>query len=224
MSESHGGFFLPFPFGGDPEEMMRRMQEQADRKDMQVDDYRHGTARFVDGLTEEQLAALREMLHVIVTNSDPTSRTVPAFYEGVVSGLLHAKFKICLGCDHNHDKVMAEQLQNTENLAPNPAAQEDWLDGSKGSPEPMDGGDPFKPVGLGNVDLQIGDEGVLSVTQVENMLKYNLDDVRDSDDGDCLVYFKCVNCGKQYPTIEDRMLRPPDKSGCPGCVQKEKWG
>lgn len=208
MSESHGGFFLPFPFGGDPEEMMRRMQEQADRKDMQVDDYRHGTARFFDSLSEEQLSALREMVHVIVTNAEPTSRTVPAYYEGVVSGLLHAKFKVCLGCDHNHERVMAEQMQQSENLAPNPA---------------MDGGDPFRPVGIGSVDLEVGQEGVLSVAQVQHMMEYNLDDLRDQDTN-VLIGFVCLHCKKQYPSIEDRMLRPADKSGCPGCVHKEQWG
>lgn len=34
----------------------------------------------------------------------------------------------------------------------------------------------------------------------------------------------CANCGYHYPSVADRMLRPPGKQNCPGCVHKEKWG
>lgn len=34
----------------------------------------------------------------------------------------------------------------------------------------------------------------------------------------------CSNCGKEYPSIEDRALREPGPDGCPGCVEKTKWG
>lgn len=32
----------------------------------------------------------------------------------------------------------------------------------------------------------------------------------------------CKNCGKGYPSLEDRMRRPVD--GCQGCHEKAKWG
>jgi hypothetical protein len=46
--------------------------------------------------------------------------------------------------------------------------------------------------------------------------------MEQDDDGSDRVM--CINCGKWYENLQDRTLRPPGKSGCPGCVQKEKWG
>lgn len=36
--------------------------------------------------------------------------------------------------------------------------------------------------------------------------------------------YVCTNCGKQYVSIEDRMLRDPGPAGCDGCKQTTKWG
>jgi hypothetical protein len=57
--------------------------------------------------------------------------------------------------------------------------------------------------------------------QLACMKTYYLDDVRDEDTG-VRLGFICKNCGMRYSTIEDRMLRPPDK--CEGCILKAKWG
>lgn len=50
--------------------------------------------------------------------------------------------------------------------------------------------------------------------EIGSMIEYNL------------VYKEgkivCGNCGHQYASVEDRMLRKPDE--CPGCEQKAKWG
>jgi len=35
---------------------------------------------------------------------------------------------------------------------------------------------------------------------------------------------RCSNCGQQYVSLEDRMLRKAGKEGCNGCIEKEKWG
>lgn len=50
-----------------------------------------------------------------------------------------------------------------------------------------------------------------------DMNDYNLEPA----DGNTL---RCKGCGMIYSSIQDRALRKSDKSGCPGCVQKEKWG
>lgn len=55
--------------------------------------------------------------------------------------------------------------------------------------------------------------------QCRLMVEYN---VEPNEDGDEMV--ACKGCGQWYPNLEDRMLRRADKVGCPGCVQKEKWG
>lgn len=34
----------------------------------------------------------------------------------------------------------------------------------------------------------------------------------------------CLGCGKEYPSLQDRMLRQAGIEGCETCIQKMKWG
>lgn len=36
--------------------------------------------------------------------------------------------------------------------------------------------------------------------------------------------FRCINCGKGYPSLEDRMRRAPGIDGCGGCQHKSAFG
>lgn len=56
--------------------------------------------------------------------------------------------------------------------------------------------------------------------------QYNLDDAWEDLDlgGKRFLGWVCLNCKKMYPSIQDRAMKPADKAGCPGCVNKEKWG
>ena len=196
-------FIFPFPFRPDPE-TLERMRAAQDHQQMIVEDYHHGTSRLIEGLSEEQLTYFKTLLHVIAANCDGEGRAIPAYYEGIVDGVLSVKYNICMGCHKNHDQVMKEQMEREAN------------------PPPMDGGDPHAPAPL-KADLKIGEVGFLSDVQLANMEEYNLDDLRSSDDNR-LMGFVCLGCGLHYTSIEDRMLRPADKGGCSGCVQKEQWG
>jgi hypothetical protein len=44
--------------------------------------------------------------------------------------------------------------------------------------------------------------------------------------GDLKGVVQCTRCRAKYQwmNLEDRMLRPPDMSGCPQCVQEQKFG
>lgn len=44
---------------------------------------------------------------------------------------------------------------------------------------------------------------------------------RDDNGSDRVM---CTNCSMWYESLEDRMLRKSDKTGCTGCMEKEKWG
>ena len=37
-------------------------------------------------------------------------------------------------------------------------------------------------------------------------------------------YFECGNCGAFILSLEDRMIKPPGVRGCPGCIEKAKFG
>lgn len=48
---------------------------------------------------------------------------------------------------------------------------------------------------------------------------YNLE--QDDDGSDKVM---CRGCGQWYQNLKDRMRRKPGVDGCPGCIQKQKWG
>lgn len=197
--------FIPLP----PAVVLAEMRRQHDQRLMEADDYHHSVARLLDSMQREQLETFRQLMHGLVMMSEGDSRANLAMYEGLASGILHARYKVCLACDRNHDEVMAQQM-----------AAEEAHEQQEASPR--DGGDPFKPFPTPG-DLPLGGVGMLSDTQLAKMEEYGLDDLRAESDGS-LIGFRCIHCGKDYISIEDRMRRPPRKDGCDGCVNKEKWG
>jgi len=211
MSDGPEGFFFPFPITPDPE-TLAKMREMQDHQQMVADDYHHGVARFFDSLSEDQLASQKSLLHVIAANSKGGSRVIPAYYEGIVTGMLSAKYHVCIGCDQNHQTIMHEQMQRE---------QDGTQDFGEQTLTAMDGGDPFKPSDTGKVDLKVGEDGFLSDKQLQQMVEYNLDDQR-SEENNTLLGFVCTKCGLYYTSIEDRMLKRPDD--CAGCHQKQMWG
>lgn len=196
-------FFIPMP-----SEILAEMQRRHDQHQMEADDYYHSLARMFDSFNKEQLETFRTMMHGLLQISDGPVQANLALYEGMIVGILHSKFNVCLACNRDHDEVMAQQMEAQ-------ALQEE-------TPPAMDGGDPFKPA-QPTADLQIDQVGILSDAQLAAMEEYNLDDVRSAEDGR-LLGFICINCGMRYVSIEDRMRRPTGKAGCSGCVNKEKWG
>jgi hypothetical protein len=191
---------------GFPEEFKQQVLEAITQSRMEIEDFQHGVATFLNSMDKEQLLAFKKVVNYFGKTVDGDTSTI-AYFEGVTTGLLHARHSICLGCENDHEELMRNAgMRETEPVY---------------SP-PMDGGNPYEPA-PDTPNLAIGEVGMLSDFQLRKMEEYGLDDLRSSDDGR-LIGFICVNCKTQYPSITDRMLRPPDKSGCGGCVQKEKWG
>lgn len=54
------------------------------------------------------------------------------------------------------------------------------------------------------------------------MQEYGLEWFHDDDQG--IDYLRCINCEKFYPSLDDRMMKPPGVEGCDGCQMKAKWG
>jgi hypothetical protein len=70
---------------------------------------------------------------------------------------------------------------------------------------------------------------VLDKPEHEKMDEFNEELVADQMkiyglEADAFGGLTCTNCGKSYPSLKDRMLRPPGLDGCPGCVERAKWG
>jgi predicted esterase YcpF (UPF0227 family) len=62
-----------------------------------------------------------------------------------------------------------------------------------------------------------------SEEELDQMELYNLDDAYDEETRE-FVGFVCKGCGLRYPSIEDRMRKPPGVEGCGGCIHKAKFG
>lgn len=188
MTENYHG-----PFGN----MDEVMQHRRDHEQMaQV--ARHQLRRLFTELSEGQLRSLNDLLHML-SSSEAEAPRVAAYYHGLGTASLEARFGVCTACDSNpcaHDQAI-------QGLLPPVAAP--------GSTEP--------PRGI--PDVKVGESGMLLVDQQMKMLDYNLDDLREEGTNK-LLGFVCNGCGMRYPSIEDRMLKQPDD--CSGCHQKAKFG
>ena len=171
--------------------------EVIEQQQMEGEANAHETREFLDSLTEAQLRKFASIMGL----AGATDGTAATYYLGVAAGILDWKYKSCLACGKNHDKPFEE-------MAP---LEEDSLEASKRR----------HPAGKKLVLRECcGTMSNLPHTyQCPFVIQYDM----EPDDGGTLNIM-CKNCKKWYTSLEDRMLRPPGKQGCPGCIQKEKWG
>jgi hypothetical protein len=187
-----------------PPEVQQQLIENFNRFQIQADDYRHSILRFISEADYDHLVTVRNMMHNITWAARPD--IFSAHYEGWLAMELQKRFNICAACNVDHDK----ELQ-----AGHPSVQGGDSPESPDQPieELTDAGKVF-----------VNSYGDLTEADIKHMELYNLDDLRNEEDNDKLVGFICLNCGMQYPSIEDRMREPADPGGCSGCRQKAKFG
>lgn len=83
-------------------QMPPEVRQMLEHQRMHAEENAHTTLRFLRSLDEEQLRAFRGVLSAVSVTED----TVP-YYMGLVGGLLHEKFGVCLGCGNKHDDELA---------------------------------------------------------------------------------------------------------------------
>lgn len=83
-------------------QMPPEVRQMLEHQRMHAEENAHTTLRFLRSLDEEQLRAFRGVLSAVSVTDD----TVP-YYMGLVGGLLHEKFGVCLGCGNKHDDELA---------------------------------------------------------------------------------------------------------------------
>lgn len=201
---------------------------------------RHAIKRLFDELNPDQLASLRSLLEVCMQGTEGNQAATG--YHGMTVMILEKKFGVCWACREN--PCVAEH--GLENML----ARDDLRCPTCGSTDPrmhpaVSGGgevtdmcaDSFHqgypkkvevhPDAIREMDpmadLPLGGTGMLSPSQISQMVEYHLDDLREEGTNK-LVGFICLECGYQYPSIEDRMIRPPGIDNCPGCINKTKFG
>jgi len=185
-------------FGIPISEIHAEMERQFDLHKMDATEKRHKVYEFIDSLGKEQLSSLGTLVRAFAEDGSSYAK----FIDGYVSAIAKEKFDLCPACGENHDEMLNEMTQQKVN-----DQFESDLDKAVSEPEPPQ----FTAYVLTEEDL-------------DNMEKYNLDDLRDEEPPHHLLGFKCLGCEMRYVSIADRMLRPPGIDGCNGCQLKSAHG
>lgn len=180
----------------------------------------HGFAAFFNGPSREQLEQLQERakmeqlaashetrqfldgltleqlkkLSALFNLAHTTEGESALYFMGLITGFIDLKFKVCLACGVDHDKELGDMIVPTE---------------STKSSSPVT---QYRTCCITDTEKP-------HTYECPNMVKFRV----EPDDGGSLNV-QCKNCKLWYSSLEDRMMRSPDKSGCHGCVDKEKWG
>lgn len=97
--EPHVHFVGPFGFAPSPEQVEQERMRQAA--------FKHDMYRIFSELGEEQLQALRGLLHICsIPNGEGTAYA--EHFEGIAVGILHAQYGVCISCNVNHDKEASD--------------------------------------------------------------------------------------------------------------------
>jgi len=81
----------------------------------------------------------------------------------------------------------------------------------------------FDPNYIEGVDTEY--PAMVELDSEANLEKYSLETVSAYQDGDPHpTGLRCKECNQMYPSVEDRMMRPPGVEGCGGCQIKSAHG
>jgi len=195
-----------FVMGELPEELQQMIQQQQDMRtitQMDIDD-------FFDRLSYPDLVTIRTIIHM----SAGSNQTV-GFFDGFIYTRLRAGGR-CQHCgEERHEMAALEDLANSTTKEDDVPEVPGQISIDEAIEELIS---PTAPI---QSEPFVNEFGDLTETDLENMAKYNLDDLREEESAR-LIGFICTLCGIQYPTIADRMLRPSDE--CHGCFLKAGHG
>lgn len=189
---------MEFIFGGGepPEEVQAQMRAHQEQQEMLRTYKQTAWNNLLNELNPEQLIVLKMVLE------DCDEPVASAFFTGVVSGVIQFKHGKCPACGGEHAHGANHKIVTS-------------------SDTPGD-------VHFGGQQVVTVDDMLSPETEEGRaaMEAYNLDDVRlgDEENPGPIIGYQCKNCGVNYVSIEDRMLRAPGPEGCSGCIQKTKFG
>lgn len=177
-----------------PPEVKDAVERHITQQQMSVQSFRHDVQRLFEELDKEHLVTLRHLFNHLCIAEDGR---YASYLEGIAATTLHHRFNVCASCGVNHDEELLKQ------------------------PEPVDEGTQeslFAAQASYTADelyrqflQRCRDYGCKPTDKI------NQDDLNKTP-------VACQNCGKEYVSLEDRMIEPPGAEHCEGCVHKTKWG
>lgn len=153
----------------------------------------------IEGLDLETGLALADLLSTIGESASPAAAV--AYFEGMIRGRLSGKFDVCALHGVNHE---AEQMN---------ALKDSMFPG--GSTEDLSEEMKREEAAIAiESDLDLYNVGFTRLITDDNT--DSLEELRSTE------AVTCMACGYRYPSLEDRMLKPPTE--CPGCQIKSAHG
>lgn len=198
-------------FYGTPEDAAAELQRRQDKADMMAQDRAHRVDRLImEELNSENLFTFSEIMAMIANSEDPAA--VANYYRGVANTVLKMKYDTCTGCGEKHTKaedllrVPQDVMDDVKNMVLNMTAPE-----PEPEPEPLPVAEKPTNYYNGYSDLVVDMEQYDSDLAEWGLARVGLGLI-------------CLNCGKSYVSLGDRMLRPKGPDGCHGCQEKSAHG
>lgn len=168
------------------------MREHMDKVEMAHDEYAHALESIWNNLSNDDLATLGKFFHDLAISGH--SDLTLAMTAGRLLQMRASRMNTCVVDGIDHDAQLA------------------GMSGQAVPEEPTEDLPTEPPV--------VDEERVNRARQMhENMQTYRLH-WRETPDG--TPQLACKDCDYPYPSLADRMLKPPDD--CPGCLHRSKWG
>lgn len=179
-----------------PEEMKDAIRSTMEQNNMSAEAFKHDVQRLLEEADKDHLLTMRHLFAIMSTAEDGR---YAAYLEGCAAATLSQKYSVCSSCGKNHDEEFLSAAQ--------PA------------------GDGVQPSMFESEQQSISE----IATWAELCERYGVLDIGpplDSDTQSDIIEHKvqCKHCGQVYVNLADRMIKPPGKEGCEGCIHKEKWG
>lgn len=102
-----------FSFDELPPEIKERILDQANKKMMENSGYTHSVQQFFDSLDEDSMIVMRDII-----SECGGSAAAASMFTGIISGVLHQKFKRCFACGKNHDEEIASMAESDKSATP----------------------------------------------------------------------------------------------------------
>lgn len=186
----------------DPEQAARFAHAQ-DMANMTRQELSHRISSFLDDRTEEELETLHLMFQWCDGTASGDNSWIAIHMMGRIQEILRAKFNVC-SCGQDHNKGLADLVDKAEVKPGDTPTPDDVEDVTAPVPE------SYKGSGLSREDYK-------HALKNFNVLEAPLGT-------DPRVYCATPDCGNIWSDINDRMMSPSGKGGCPHCAHKEKFG
>jgi 20S proteasome alpha/beta subunit len=200
------GFFAEFPI---PAEMLQKMQEERERREMETEAWVSEMRDFLHEAPKEHLMTVKRMLALVGGSNGP--RVAASYYEGIISGFLDGQHGVCPGCGRDHANEFLESLE--------PKAEPKMEEANLPEPDESIKQDMINIVSKMEELTAEKSDITKEALRKQRLKEYHVEEIEEEGSG----RVRCTRCRKYtWPSLEDRMLRTPDE--CPQCVQTAKWG